>query len=76
LPPLKVWVFEVHVILLFQDFRHFAELVHVQLPDERRQMFVPEVFGQHFFLKLFRVLYQDLVVAEPRQVVFVLFFLD
>lgn len=76
LPSLKIWVFEVHVVLFLQYFGHLAELVHVELPNERRQVFVPEVFGQDFLLKLLGVLDEDLVITKPGEVVFVLFFLN
>ncbi len=75
LPPLKVRVLEVHVVFLLQDLWHLAELIHVQLPDEWRQVLVPEILRQYFLLKLLRVLDQDFVVLKPRHVLLVLLFL-
>ncbi len=69
-------VFEVHVIFFFLDFRNFAELVHIELADEWGDVFVSEVVGEDFVLKLFRVFDDDLVVVEPGEVVGVLFFLN
>lgn len=40
---LEVVVLEVHVVFFFLDLGHLAELVHVQLADERGQVFVAEV---------------------------------
>ena len=40
-------IFEEHVIFLFSDFVYFVEFVHVELPDEGGQVFVPIEQGQH-----------------------------
>jgi hypothetical protein len=39
---LKEFVLEVHVVSLFGEFGDFAELVHVELSDERGEVLVSE----------------------------------
>lgn len=69
-------IFEVHVVLLLHHLDHLIELVHVQLPDEGRQMTVPEEVRQHLVFQLLRVLDQDLTVAVPAEVLTVLSLLN
>ena len=63
------------MVLFFLDLWHLAELVHVQLSDKRRQVLVTKIMWQHLFLKLFRILDEDLLFIIPSQVLAVLFFL-
>lgn len=41
------------MILLLGKFVDLAELVHVKLTDEGREVLVPEIVGEHFFLQFF-----------------------
>ena len=50
LSAVEVVVSEVHVVPLFDQLHHLAEFVHVQLPDEGGQVFVPEEVRQHLVL--------------------------
>lgn len=34
---------------------HLMEVIHVELPDKRRETVVPEIFGKDDFLQLFLV---------------------
>jgi hypothetical protein len=42
---LEELVLEVHVVSLFGEFGDFAELVHVELPDEGGEVLVSEEVG-------------------------------
>jgi hypothetical protein len=68
----EVLVFEVHIVLLLDHLDHLIELVHVELADEGGEVPVPEEVRQHLVLQLLGVLYQDLVLSVPRQVLAVL----
>lgn len=70
--PAEVVILEIHVVLLLDHLDHLIELVHVQLADEGRQMTVSEEVRQHLVLQLLRVLYQDLILAVPAEVLTVL----
>jgi len=73
---LEVLVFEVHMTPLFRDLVNFVELIHVELPDKGRQVFVPEEVGQNLILQLFGILYEDFgTIISPGNEVFVLIFL-
>lgn len=69
-------VLEIHVTSFLWNFIHLVELVHVQLPNERRQMLMSEEIGQHLVLQFLRVLYQDLcAIVCPGDELLVLVFL-
>ena len=69
-------VAEVHVIFLLGKFVDLAKLVHVELPDERRQVFVSEEEREDLVFKLFAVLYLDFLISIPAHVLSVLFALN
>ena len=73
--PAEVLVLEVHEVAFFDEFDHFVEFVHIQLPDERRQVSVPEEIGQDLVLEFFRLFYENFGVAVPREIVAVIFML-
>ena len=68
-------ILEVHVIPLLSDFGHLAELVHVELPDERREVLVPEEVRQDLLFKFFSAFDEHLVIAVPAEIVLILLFL-
>lgn len=68
-------VLEVHIVLLLHQLYHLAESVHVQLADEGGQTTVTEEVAQHLLLQLLRVLYEDLGVTVPGEVIAELSFL-
>jgi hypothetical protein len=45
LAPFKVVIFEVHMRAFFTNFVDFAKFIHVELPDEGGQFFVPKEIG-------------------------------
>lgn len=73
--PAEVLVLEVHVVTFFDKFDHFVKFVHIQLPDERRQVSVPEKKGQDLVLELFRLFYENFGVAVPSEIVAEIFML-
>jgi len=36
-------IFKVHVVALFRQFGNFAKFIHIQLPNEGRDVLVPEI---------------------------------
>lgn len=73
LSPYEILILEIHVVAFFCKFRHFAELVHVQLTNERSEMFVPKEVGEDFLLHFFGLLYEDLIGAVPSEIVLIFF---
>ena len=57
LPAMKVRVLKIHIIPLLDQFHHLAKFVHIELPDKRRQVFMPEEMRQHLILQFFWLLY-------------------
>ena len=65
---LEVFILEVHIILFLDQFDHLIELVHVQLPDERGEVSMPEEMRQDLIFKLLGMFYEDFCVAVPREI--------
>lgn len=63
---------EVHVVLLFCEFVDLAELVHVELSDERRKVLMSKEMRQNFLLQLLAALYDNLI-STPTDEITVLF---
>lgn len=61
-------ILEVHIIFLFDELDHLIELVHVQLPDERGQVSMPEEMREDLIFKLLGMFYEDLGVGVPREI--------
>lgn len=72
---LEVVIFKVHGIPLLGELIDLAEAVHVELPHERGHALVAEEMRKHPLLHLLHVLYVDLAVLVPAQVVRVLWLL-
>lgn len=51
-------------------FAGFVETIHVELPDEAVNFFMPEVFGQHNFLKLVDVLDDEILASSAPEYYF------
>ena len=58
-------IFEVHVVLLLDQFDHLAEAVHIKLADEGGEPAVAKEVAKYLLLQLLRVLYQDLAIPVP-----------
>lgn len=70
-------ILEVHMTTLFGNLIDFIELIHIELSNKRRQVFVPKKIRQDFVLKLLGILYQDLcAIVGPCYKFFVLVFLN
>ena len=61
-------ILEVHIVLFLDQLDHLIELVHVQLPDERGEVAMPEEMRKHLVFKLLGMLDEDLVVAVPGEI--------
>lgn len=58
-------------------FPNFVEVVHVELPDERRELFVFEVFGENLVLKKILILHDKAAsVVSPFYDMAILFVLQ
>lgn len=53
------------MIFLLGQLVHLAELIHVQLTNEGRKVFVPEVMWQDLFLQFLARLDEDFRVSMP-----------
>lgn len=47
---LEIFIFKIHMTSFLGNLIDFAELVHVELPDEGGQIPVPEEVWDHFLL--------------------------
>jgi hypothetical protein len=56
---------KIHEMFLLRQFVHLAEFVHVQLPDEGRQVLVPEEVGQHLVFQFLAAFDENLAVPMP-----------
>jgi hypothetical protein len=70
-----MFVSKVHVVAFFDQLDDLAELVHIQLSDERREVAVSEEMWEHFVLKFLWLFYEDLVSAVPCEIIAVLLLL-
>jgi hypothetical protein len=75
LSPLEVLVLEVHVVLFLDDFRHLAELVHVELSDEGGEVLVAEKMRQDLLFQFLTTFDEHLIVAIPAEIILILLFL-
>ena len=58
----------------FLFFTYFVEIVHVELPDKRRELLMFEIFGKNFILKQFLILNDEAIsVISPLDNMTVLF---
>jgi hypothetical protein len=55
-----VIITKIHVVFLFGQLVDLAKLVHVELPDEGREVFVPEEVRQDLVFKLLPALDENL----------------
>jgi hypothetical protein len=53
----EVFVLKVHAIFLFGNAGHLAKLVHVELPNEGRDVLVPKIVRQDFVFQFFTAFY-------------------
>ena len=58
----------------FLFFTYFVEIVHVELPDKRRELLMFEIFGKNFILKQFLILNDEAIsVISPLDNMTILF---